>query len=218
MAATLVDDRDRRRSMMLYEIVKTVHILSATVLLGIGLGTAWFMWRADCSGMPPPSLRPARNVVLADWLFTTPAIISAAANGLVVDLPGRIFVGGDLAIVDVWPRTCWRVRVGCRSSGYRSGCAILPPWRLRTARRFRRAIDAMRVSGSRSAGLPSSPSFSSSISWLRNTEIMAHPQEWLKVTSTGLYCAPGDFYIDPALPVERAVVTPRPFRSRASRP
>jgi putative mRNA 3-end processing factor len=36
---------------------------------------------------------------------------------------------------------------------------------------------------------------------------MAHPQEWLKVTSTGLYCAPGDFYIDPALPVERAVVT-----------
>ena len=36
---------------------------------------------------------------------------------------------------------------------------------------------------------------------------MAHPQEWLKVTSTGLYCAPGDFYIDPARPVERAVVT-----------
>jgi putative mRNA 3-end processing factor len=36
---------------------------------------------------------------------------------------------------------------------------------------------------------------------------MAHPQEWLKVTSTGLYCSPGDFYIDPARPVERAVVT-----------
>jgi len=36
---------------------------------------------------------------------------------------------------------------------------------------------------------------------------MAHPQEWLKVTPTGLYCAPGDFYIDQARPVERAVIT-----------
>ncbi len=36
---------------------------------------------------------------------------------------------------------------------------------------------------------------------------MAHPQEWLKVTSTGLYCVAGDFYIDPARPVERAVIT-----------
>ena len=36
---------------------------------------------------------------------------------------------------------------------------------------------------------------------------MIHPQEWLKVTPTGLYCAPGDFYIDPAQPAERAVIT-----------
>lgn len=36
---------------------------------------------------------------------------------------------------------------------------------------------------------------------------MSHPQDWLKVTPTGLYCVPGDFYIDPARPVERAVIT-----------
>jgi putative mRNA 3-end processing factor len=36
---------------------------------------------------------------------------------------------------------------------------------------------------------------------------MAHPAEWLQVTPTGLYCAPGGFYIDPARPVDRAVVT-----------
>jgi len=33
------------------------------------------------------------------------------------------------------------------------------------------------------------------------------PESWLKVTSRGLYCEPGDFYIDPHRPVGRAVVT-----------
>ncbi len=34
-----------------------------------------------------------------------------------------------------------------------------------------------------------------------------HPQTWLKTTPSGLYCEPGDFYIDPLRPVERAVIT-----------
>ncbi|WP_437126181.1 ligase-associated DNA damage response exonuclease [Pelagibius litoralis] len=33
------------------------------------------------------------------------------------------------------------------------------------------------------------------------------PESWLKVTERGLYCEPGDFYVDPHRPVERAVVT-----------
>lgn len=33
------------------------------------------------------------------------------------------------------------------------------------------------------------------------------PETWLKPTTKGLYCAPGDFFIDPAWPVARAVVT-----------
>ncbi len=34
-----------------------------------------------------------------------------------------------------------------------------------------------------------------------------HPEIWLKTTPQGLYCEPGDFYIDPTRPVERAVIT-----------
>src|ERR1700733_12621523 len=34
-----------------------------------------------------------------------------------------------------------------------------------------------------------------------------HPQTWLKPTPQGLYCVPGDFYIDPMRAVERAVIT-----------
>ncbi len=34
-----------------------------------------------------------------------------------------------------------------------------------------------------------------------------HPETWLEVRPKGLYCKPGQFYVDPAWPVERAVVT-----------
>jgi putative mRNA 3-end processing factor len=33
------------------------------------------------------------------------------------------------------------------------------------------------------------------------------PEHWLKPTAAGLYCEPGRFHIDPAEPVERAVIT-----------
>ncbi len=33
------------------------------------------------------------------------------------------------------------------------------------------------------------------------------PETWLRVTPSGLYCEPGDFFIDPTQPVDRAVVT-----------
>src|SRR4051812_50100648 len=33
------------------------------------------------------------------------------------------------------------------------------------------------------------------------------PETWLRTTRAGLYCEPGGFYIDPVVPVPRAVVT-----------
>jgi putative mRNA 3-end processing factor len=34
-----------------------------------------------------------------------------------------------------------------------------------------------------------------------------HPETWLRVTPSGLYCEPGDFFIDPVRPVDWAVIT-----------
>ena len=34
-----------------------------------------------------------------------------------------------------------------------------------------------------------------------------HPETWLRVVPGGLYCEPGDFFVDPTRPVDRAVVT-----------
>lgn len=37
--------------------------------------------------------------------------------------------------------------------------------------------------------------------------VKSDPESWLKVTDGGLYCVPGDFYIDPHRPADRAVIT-----------
>ena len=37
--------------------------------------------------------------------------------------------------------------------------------------------------------------------------VSLRPEDWLRVTDGGLYCVPGDFYIDPPGPVARAVIT-----------
>jgi len=62
--------------------VKLLHILSATVLFGTGMGTAFFMLRAYLSRNDEAIAVTTRNVVLADWLFTTPAVVVQLATGL----------------------------------------------------------------------------------------------------------------------------------------
>jgi uncharacterized membrane protein len=68
--------------MALYSWIKLLHILSATLLFGTGLGTAFFMFRAHLSGNAEAMRVTTRNVVLADWLFTTPAVIVQLGTGL----------------------------------------------------------------------------------------------------------------------------------------
>ena len=80
----------------LYLLVKLVHILSATVLFGTGLGTAFFMWRADRSGDVAAIAVTARNVVLADWMFTTPAVILQPLTGV------WLAVEGGYSLTETW--------------------------------------------------------------------------------------------------------------------
>jgi uncharacterized membrane protein len=67
--------------MNVYLLLKTVHILSATLLFGTGLGTAFFMWFTHRSGEVTAIARVARLTVLADWIFTTPAVIVQPLSG-----------------------------------------------------------------------------------------------------------------------------------------
>jgi uncharacterized membrane protein len=65
-----------------YAALKFVHIVSSTLLFGTGLGTAFFMWMSHRSGNVVAIANAARVTVLADWLFTTPAVIAQPLSGL----------------------------------------------------------------------------------------------------------------------------------------
>ena len=68
--------------MKAYAALKFAHIVSSTLLFGTGLGTAFFMWMSHRSGNVVAIAHAARLTVLADWLFTTPAVIVQPLSGL----------------------------------------------------------------------------------------------------------------------------------------
>lgn len=66
---------------MHYLLIKYIHILSATILFGTGLGSAFYLWRANQSNDIAAMRFAAKNVVIADWIFTTPAVIIQPLSG-----------------------------------------------------------------------------------------------------------------------------------------
>jgi uncharacterized membrane protein len=63
-------------------LLKTVHVLSAIVLFGVGMGTAFHGLMSSLSRDVRAIAVATRNVVLADWLFTTPAVIAQPVTGV----------------------------------------------------------------------------------------------------------------------------------------
>jgi uncharacterized membrane protein len=66
---------------MTYLIVKWVHILSSTVLFGTGLGSAYYMFFASRTRDSRVAAAVVRQVVIADWAFTTPTIVLQPLTG-----------------------------------------------------------------------------------------------------------------------------------------
>lgn len=67
---------------MAYLWLKWIHILSATLLLGTGIGIAFFMWLAHLRGDIRVIAATARSVVIADTFFTAPAVVVQLISGL----------------------------------------------------------------------------------------------------------------------------------------
>ena len=72
--------------MDLYVLIKTLHILSATVLFGTGLGTAFFMLRGQSAPDLQTRFAAARTTVLADYIFTAPAAVLQPLTGIALIL------------------------------------------------------------------------------------------------------------------------------------
>jgi len=94
-----------------YLIFKLIHILAAVVVTGTGAGIAFFMFMANRSNNPQAIYVTAKHVILGDWLFTTPAVITQIITGVyLMNMQGYSFsapwfywVMGLLTFIGV----CW---------------------------------------------------------------------------------------------------------------
>jgi uncharacterized membrane protein len=97
--------------MNLYIGLKVVHVISSTILFGTGVGIAFFKWIVDRSGNVSAIRVVSERVVIADWLFTTPAIIVQAATGVALaKLAGFPLMHGWLVYaiaLYLFAGTCW---------------------------------------------------------------------------------------------------------------
>ncbi len=67
-----------------YLVIKYLHILSAILLIGTGLGIAFFMYAAYRSRDMVAIRIVFKYVVIADFIFTTPAIIMQFVTGILL--------------------------------------------------------------------------------------------------------------------------------------
>ncbi|MGH8436804.1 MAG: DUF2269 family protein [Pseudomonas sp.] len=68
--------------MSFYLLLKTLHILSSTLLFGTGLGSAYYSWRAWRSGNLSAIVVTFRHLVTADWLFIATTAVFQPLSGL----------------------------------------------------------------------------------------------------------------------------------------
>jgi uncharacterized membrane protein len=65
-----------------YLTLKWIHVLSSTILFGAGVGSAFHLFAATLRRRVGGVAGATRNVVIADWLLTTPSAILQPASGL----------------------------------------------------------------------------------------------------------------------------------------
>lgn len=69
-------------TLALVDLVRWLHVIGATVLLGTGAGIAFFMLMAHRTGDARLIAHVAGTVVVADFLFTASAVIAQPLTGL----------------------------------------------------------------------------------------------------------------------------------------
>lgn len=69
---------------MLYAFIKELHILSASLLFGTGLGTAFYMLYVNQQKNIALTAKATAAVVIADWLFTFPSGVMQAITGFIL--------------------------------------------------------------------------------------------------------------------------------------
>jgi uncharacterized membrane protein len=61
-----------------------MHILSGTIIFGTGIGIAYFKWTTDRTRDVRAIRIASERTVMADWIFTTPAVVFQPVSGIAV--------------------------------------------------------------------------------------------------------------------------------------
>lgn len=81
-----------------YLSLKWAHVVSSTVLFGMGAGIAFFFLRAQRTGDARVIAAVSRDVVLADGVFTASAVVAQPITGFLL-----VWLGGyPLSLPWVW--------------------------------------------------------------------------------------------------------------------
>lgn len=67
-----------------YLLLKLLHILAAVVVAGTGTGIAFFLFMANRSGNTQAIAVTTQHVIIGDWFFTLPAVITQLATGILL--------------------------------------------------------------------------------------------------------------------------------------
>jgi uncharacterized membrane protein len=92
-----------------YPLIKLIHIISATLLFGTGLGSAYYFYAANQTRDLTTMLFAARAVVIADYLFTTPAVIIQPLTGFFM----LYLLHYSLTMTWLWLSLLLYVLIGC---------------------------------------------------------------------------------------------------------
>jgi uncharacterized membrane protein len=97
--------------MDVYTLLKTVHVIGATVILGTGAGIAFFMLMAHRTRDAAMIAQTASIVVVADWTFTATAVALQPVTGYwLARLDGLPLMHGWLGLslgLYVLAGVCW---------------------------------------------------------------------------------------------------------------
>ncbi len=69
---------------MSYQLLKLIHIVSATLMIGTGLGSAFYLFLTYKRSQVSTVKEVLKLVILADTIFTTPSVIIQLVTGVML--------------------------------------------------------------------------------------------------------------------------------------
>lgn len=81
---------------MEYLVLKLIHIISSTVIFGTGVGSAFYMFVANRTKNISHIYFATKYVVIADFIFTTPAVLIQLITGI------RLIEITEYSFTDSW--------------------------------------------------------------------------------------------------------------------